>query len=176
MKKTQFGYTLIELMVVVSIIGVLAAVVIASLNDARGSAKVAAAQVELKSIAEGSLRLQLDTSRAPGGFPSSVCSGSTQRSDGNGIDVNDINAGLVQPNVAKYPAWNGPYIQAVNDPWGRPYVLDSHYRCTAGETAVQSGQCDAGQWYRVIYSRGENGSPYQSYDADNVAYVICKRD
>ncbi|MDD5129682.1 MAG: type II secretion system major pseudopilin GspG [Candidatus Omnitrophica bacterium] len=100
------GFTLIELMLVVVIIGALVAMVMPRLTGRGEQARVAAASADINAnIATGLKLYELDN----GNFPST--------SDG-------LNALLVKPSSAKN--WNGPYLERKPlDPWGKEYEYKS---------------------------------------------------
>jgi general secretion pathway protein G len=100
------GFTLIELMLVVIIIGALVAMVLPRLAGRSEQARVQAAQADISSNIATALKLyELDN----GGYPST--------SEG-------LQALLTQPGSAKN--WNGPYLEKrPSDPWGREYQYQS---------------------------------------------------
>ena len=100
------GFTLIELMLVVIIIGALVAMVLPRLAGRSEQARVQAAQADIRSnIATGLKLYELDN----GSFPST--------NEG-------LNALLGKPSSAQ--SWNGPYLEKKPlDPWGREYKYDS---------------------------------------------------
>jgi general secretion pathway protein G len=106
-KRQQRGFTLVELLVVLVIIGLIMGLVgprvLSYLTDAR--AKTARLQIENFST---SLDLYfLDSGRYP--------------TTSEGLEA------LVK-RAGDTPAWNGPYLkggQVPTDPWGRPYVYRS---------------------------------------------------
>jgi general secretion pathway protein G len=102
----QEGFTLVELIVVVIIIGLLAGLVLPQFikQGEKATAKAAKAQIELLGTALDTYRL--DVSRYP--TSQEGLQALTQRP--GGVD-----------------RWDGPYLkkEVPNDPWGKPYMYKS---------------------------------------------------
>lgn len=105
-KEDQKGFTLIELMLVVIIIGALVAMVMPRLAGRSEQAKAGAAKADISAnIATGLKLYELDN----GKFPTSD---------------EGLSALLTKPASAQN--WNGPYIEKKPiDPWGREYQYKS---------------------------------------------------
>ena len=102
------GFTLIELLVVIAIIGILSATVLVSLNTARGKARDARRQSDLKSIATALELYYFDNGRYPAeaacdssrGTKSQDCTGLT---GDNWSPTSYIWAGLVPKYIPQLP-------------------------------------------------------------------------
>jgi general secretion pathway protein G len=102
----QRGFTLLELLVVVAIIGVLAGYVGPRYFSQIGKSEVNAAKAQIDALEKALDQYRLDT----GGYPNTELG---------------LNALLARPN--NEPKWAGPYLKKAlpPDPWGRPYVYQA---------------------------------------------------
>ncbi|WP_166358064.1 type II secretion system major pseudopilin GspG [Pseudomonas akapageensis] len=103
--NAQRGFTLIEIMVVVVILGVLGALVLPNVMNRPDQAKATAARADIQSIATALEIYRLDNARYP--------------STGQGLE-----ALAKQPTLAPLPRNWSPqgYLKSVPvDPWGTPY-------------------------------------------------------
>jgi general secretion pathway protein G len=96
------GFTLIEIMVVVVIIGLLAAIVGPRLLGRVDEARVSAAEADLRSIETALDLYRLDNFR----YPSSI---------------EGLQALVTNPGEAAAPNWRQGLTELPMDPWGRPY-------------------------------------------------------
>jgi len=171
----KLGFTLIELLVVIAIIGVLASVVLASLNSARDKGMVAAAQAELDGLRKAFEILYFDTGMYPNGAGGLCADYSSFDPNTNEVDLSLGSAELVADG-SSWSNWNGPYVQDAIDPWGTPYYLDEDYEClpaTVGCKGIDDGGSTDSS---VIVSCGPNqdiDSNACAYDDDNVVYLLC---
>ena len=99
--KDQRGFTLVELLVVMAIIALLAALVGPKLFPKLGKGKQSAAKAQIELIGQALDQFRLDVGRYP----------TTQEG---------LNALMVNPGVDN---WEGPYLKKAlpPDPWGKPY-------------------------------------------------------
>lgn len=108
MIKKSKAFTLIEIMLVVIIIGILAAMVIPNLSGRGEQARRAAAKADIESNLSTALDLyELDNGRYP-------------------ATDQGLIALIQKPTAPPEPkSWNGPYLKKKkipDDPWGRAYV------------------------------------------------------
>jgi len=106
-RRGEDGFTLVEILVVITIIGMIVALVGPRVLNYLGESKVKTAKIQIQSFASALDLFYLDAGR----YPSSA----------EGL------AALVQPSGG-IAAWNGPYLKGgavPTDPWGKPYVYKS---------------------------------------------------
>lgn len=98
-RNRQRAFTLVEMLLVITIIGILAALVIPKMVGRSEQARQAAAHADLSSIKTALDAFEVDN----GYYPKSL---------------QDL---VQQPSNAKN--WHGPYLDKLpTDPWGNPYV------------------------------------------------------
>jgi general secretion pathway protein G len=103
----QSGFTLVEILVVITIIGLIMGLVGPRVLGYLGESKVKAAQIQIESFASALDLFYLDAGR----YPSSA---------------EGLPALVRRPGATT--SWNGPYLkngQVPNDPWGHPYIYRS---------------------------------------------------
>jgi general secretion pathway protein G len=103
-RRRQRGFTLVEMLVVITIIGLIMALVGPRVLNYLSESRVKAAKIQIQSFGSALDLFYLDAGRYPAGS--------------EGLDA------LVHP-PGGMTAWNGPYLKGgnvPNDPWGNPYV------------------------------------------------------
>lgn len=146
-------------MIVVAIIGLLAALAIPSFSKARLNAQTRRAQNDLRVLATAFEQLSMDTAQWPGGYNTDV------PFPGGNNEFEDLRLGVVglMTNDGTFNSrWNGPYVEKMPvDPWGMDYWFDIDYAYN-GENVAALG------------SYGPNTDGLNMYDADNIIYIMSR--
>ncbi len=106
LNRSRRAFTLIEMLVVILILSILAALIIPRLVGRTSDAKIAKAKSDIATLSSLLQQYRLDNDKYP----------TTEQG---------LNALRVQPSDA--PRWKGPYTDKdiSLDPWGNPYVFQA---------------------------------------------------
>ena len=151
--KNSGGFTLLELIVNVAIVGILTAIAIPAYFTFKNQARIAQTKGDLHHIQLAIEQLANDTAKWPGPQPVG------QTADQEVWNLNASNAGIVATNGG-FPNWRGPYMNSVpKDPWGSDYFFDPDYYVK-------------GVKYAAIGSFGPNKCCRNQYDSDDVILLM----
>lgn len=137
--KRQYGFTLIELMVVLVILGVLAALIVPKVMDRPDEARVLAARQDIGTLVQALKLYRLDNMRYP----------STEQG---------LRALVAKPELAPAPNnWKpGGYLEKLpNDPWGNAYQylnpgrngeIDVYSLGADGRSGGEGNDAEIGNW------------------------------
>ena len=136
--KSSRGFTMMELLVVLAILGLLAGLAISKVDNIFGGAQASTAQLFVKE----SMKTTLFTYRMTmGDYPSTA----------DGLQA------LIAAPASKADRWRGPYIRGNKvplDPWGEPYQYRSpgtknkggYDLYSKGPDKVDGNEDDIGNW------------------------------
>jgi len=103
-RRRDAGFTLMEMLVVLVLMGLIAAVAIPQVMKLLESAKHKAAKIQLETLSQSLTNYQIDV----GDYPTTE----------QGLK-------LLWTDLQNIQEWNGPYVrreQQLRDPWNRPFI------------------------------------------------------
>jgi general secretion pathway protein G len=131
------GFTLIELMVVLVIIGVLGALIVPSVLNRASDARVTAARTDVNNLMQALKLYKLDNQRYPSG-------------------EQGLQSLVIKPSSGTIPSNWKPYLDKLpNDPWGHAYQyanpgvkgeIDVYSLGADGQLGGEGNDAEVGSW------------------------------
>ena len=155
-RKNSHGFSLMEVMTAIAIVGVLSAIAIPSYMRHRQKGLIGRATGDLKALQRKIQDLGHDT----GMWPGKVIAGDLDVSGTEFEDLSGPAMGLDSTDGG-YPDWQGPYWTGpFTDPWGTNFFIDIDYHLPDGREVP------------VVGSYGPNKCCKNDYDDDDIIVLL----
>ena len=143
MKKTTSGFTIVELLIVIVVIGILAAISVVAYNGIKDRAQKQKIQADLSTLDRAIRAAQVNTGntfRVITGVPSgtaSPCAAKTAGTDLAALPKTDACWTEYIATLNDISDASGANVRSLVDPWGRPYLIDENENETGPTYCVQ---------------------------------------
>lgn len=138
MKSRTAGFTIVELLIVIVVIGILAAIVIVAYNGVQAKAQQSKMYADIAQINKA-IRIARDSTFKTtlgitgSGYTAGNCVAKAAGTDLASLPQTDGCWTVYNSTLSKISVASGINISGIVDPWGRPYFLD--------ENEGESGGC-----------------------------------
>ena len=133
-KNRSSGFTILELLIAITLIGIIATLVLTNFQNSQADARISKAESELQLIEKAVVAMEIDVAKWPNGCVWNAASDPE-------ADITSASAGLTHAPPVGYIdtdcewtnidliRWNGPYLQdpSIIDPWENDYIFDPDY-------------------------------------------------
>jgi general secretion pathway protein G len=147
--KNNNGFTLIEILVVIVILGLLATFLVPKIIGKPDEARVVKAKSDIRALETGLKMYRLDNGMYP-------------------TEDQGLQALIEKPDIDPIPNnWNGPYLDVEvlpKDPWGNDYI----YKCPGDYVEGTDRQRD----YEIISLGADGKEGGEGFNADIKSYEI----
>ncbi len=152
-KKATRGFTLIELVIVIAVIAILAALLVPTILGQAERARSSRARADAAQLAKSIARLRTDTGNTTTACLTVLANLTSATGASSGcVPQGQSTLQLCNTATPGYYCWGGPYVtRVVNDPWNLPYTAT----------------LDASTYSITVRSNGPNGT---NADTDDVTY------
>ena len=142
--NTKHGFTIVELLIVIVVIGILAAITIVAFNGVQDRARMNKIQSDLASLEKAIKAARINNGDVPlrsvTGVPSgtaSTCAAKPAGTDLAALPKTDACWVDYEDSLNDISQASGIVVRSLVDPWGRPYLIDENENETGPTYCVQ---------------------------------------